>query len=227
MRPSLKVAAAAATSVSALVLSATPAFAHVSVSASDAKQGAYTTLTVKVPNESDTASTTSVKLQLPVEHPLASVSIQPKSGWTYTVKKVTPSTPLSTDDGPVTSVISEVDWAADKGNGIGPGEFDTFVLSVGPLPEVDALTFKTLQTYSDGKVSSWIETPAPGSTVEPEHPAATLSLAAPNAGNEPAPAAKASTKAKSNNALAVTALALSAVALALTLGGNVRARNRK
>ena len=43
------------------------------------------------------------------------------------------------------------------------------------------MTFKAIQTYSDGKVVSWIEQPAPGSTEEPDFPAPTLQLAAPSA----------------------------------------------
>jgi uncharacterized protein len=94
------------------------------------------------------------------------------------VKKAKPATPLSTDEGPVTEIVTEIDWKAVSGNaGIKPGEFDSFVLSAGPLPKVATLTFKALQTYSDGKVASWIDVAAPGSTAEPEHPAPSISLA--------------------------------------------------
>ena len=39
------------------------------------------------------------------------------------------------------------------------------------------MTFKALQTYSNGETVSWIEVPAAGSSDEPEHPAPTLKLA--------------------------------------------------
>lgn len=58
------------------------------------------------------------------------------------------------------------------------GEFSEFRLSVGPLPKADSMTFKALQSCSDGSVVSWIEIPAAGSADEPEHPAPTLKLTA-------------------------------------------------
>jgi hypothetical protein len=69
-----------------------------------------------------------------------------------------------------------VDWKATAG-GIKPGEYGEFQLSVGPLPKADSMTFKALQTYSNGETVSWIDLPAAGSSDEPEHPAPTLKLA--------------------------------------------------
>jgi uncharacterized protein YcnI len=150
---------------------------HVVVSAPGATQGGYSVLTFRVPTESDTASTVGVKVQLPTDEPLASVSVQPKDGWTYTVTKSTLATPITTDDGQVTEAISEIDWTA-TGGGIAPGEFDQFLISVGPLPDVPTMTFKAIQHYSDNTDVAWIEEPAAGSTAEPEHRAPTLTLAA-------------------------------------------------
>ena len=50
-------------------------------------------------------------------------------------------------------------------------EFD---ISAGPLPEVDQIVFKALQTYSDGDVVRWIDEPTAG--VDLEHPAPVLKL---------------------------------------------------
>ena len=41
----------------------------------------------------------------------------------------------------------------------------------GLLPDTATLTFGAIQTYSDGTVVKWIESPAPGSSAEPDHPA--------------------------------------------------------
>ena len=49
-------------------------------------------------------------------------------------------------------------------------------VSVGPLPQADSMTFKVIQSYSDGSQVAWIEVPAPGSSAEPEHPAPVLKL---------------------------------------------------
>jgi uncharacterized protein len=232
MRRITTLAAASCAAAFAAMLLPTTAWAHVSVSAVDATQGAETTLTIKVPNESESATTTGIKVQLPQDHPLASVSIQPKSGWSYTVKKTTLSTPLTTDDGPVTTVISEIDWTVTAGNrGIKAGEFESFVLSAGPLPDVSTIAFKTLQTYSDGSVVSWIEEPAPGSTVEPEHAAPVLTLSPASAEGDKAgataPTASAAKTDKSVRPLAISALAVAVVALIAAGGGAVRSRGGK
>ncbi|UQX87657.1 YcnI family protein [Jatrophihabitans telluris] len=160
------------------LLTAAPALAHVTVSAANAVQGGYSTITFQVPTESAAANTVAVAVQLPLDTPIASVSVQPKPGWTYTEKTAKPSTPLSSDGGAVTSIVTEIDWKVAAGaRGIAPGQFDTFVISAGPLPETSTLTFKVVQKYSDGSTVSWIELPAPGSTTEPDHPAPAVSLA--------------------------------------------------
>ena len=40
------------------------------------------------------------------------------------------------------------------------------------MPKKDTVTFKAIQTYSDGKTVGWIEEQAEGSTEEPEYPGA-------------------------------------------------------
>lgn len=216
----------AGAAVAALVAPAA-ASAHVTISAPSATQGGDSILTVTVPTESDTLSTTGIKLALPTHHPFASVAVQPKAGWTYTVKKTTLSTPVQSDDGPVTDVISEVDWTATGPNtGIKPGQFDTFALSVGPLPEVDTLTFKALQTYSDGSVVSWIDVPAPGSTAQVEHAAPTLSLA-PAAAAAAAKPTAAAAPSKTSDGFGIAALAIAVVALITAGGGVLRSRAPK
>ncbi|MBX6389482.1 MAG: YcnI family protein [Frankia sp.] len=171
----LVAATAAAVTV---VATALPAAAHVTVSPSSAPAGGYATLTFKVPTESDTASTTGLTVAFPTDTPIASVSIQPKAGWRYEVKKDTPSQPLTVHGAQINEIVTEVAWTVDGSAGIAPGEFDTFVVSAGPLPEdVDTLTFKVLQSYSDGEVVRWIDESAPGQP-EPEYPAPTLTLTA-------------------------------------------------
>ena len=164
----------------AVVATALPASAHVTLVPTSAPAGGYTTLTFKVPTESDTASTTKLDVAFPTDTPIASVSVQPKAGWTYEVRKGAPSKPVVTDDGDkVTEVVTEVIWtAADGSAGIKPGEFDTFVVSAGPLPEgVPSIVFKALQTYSDGEIVRWVDVSTEGQP-EPEHPAPTLILTA-------------------------------------------------
>jgi uncharacterized protein len=171
-----RVAGVVAIGGAAVVAMALPASAHVTVSPGTAPAGGYTQLSFNVPTESDTASTTKLDVQFPTDDPIASVSVQPKAGWTYEVRTGAPAKPVTDDDGDkITEVVNEIIWTA-AGPGIKPGEFDTFVVSAGPLPtDAKSVSFKTLQTYSDGSIVRWIDVSQAGQP-EPEHPAPTVTL---------------------------------------------------
>jgi uncharacterized protein len=163
---------AAAVVAATIGLAAGVASAHVTVQPPTAVQGDFTKLTFSVPNEKDSAATTQLEVQFPTDHPIPSVSVQPKEGWTYKVTTTKLPQPVQTDDGQVTEAVSDIVWS---GGSIKPGEFDEFSVSAGPLPNVTSLQFKALQTYSDGDVVRWIEDTPPGGP-EPDHPAPTLTL---------------------------------------------------
>ena len=64
-----------------------------------------------------------------------------------------------------------------------PGEFDLFTISAGPLPtNTGKLTFKAIQTYSDGTIVNWIQATVKGAP-EPEHPAPVLTLTKASSGH--------------------------------------------
>jgi uncharacterized protein YcnI len=165
------------TALAASVSVAAVASAHVSVSSQDAAPGGYGKLTFRVPNESDTASTVSLRIQIPQEAAMASLRTQPLTGWTATLTTSDLAEPIRAGDREISSYVSVVDFRADAGGGIRPGEFQEFALSGGPFPEADALTFPVVQLYSDGSESAWIE-PTVAGQAEPEHPAPVLTLAA-------------------------------------------------
>ncbi|GAA1806517.1 YcnI family protein [Luedemannella flava] len=177
MRRILLRAGAALAAVGAVVLAtASPAAAHVTVNAANATQGGYAKVAFRVPNERDNAGTVKLEISLPADAPVASVSLRPQAGWTATTEKTTLATPLKVHDREVKEVVSKITWTADKGVQIKPGEFQEFEASLGPLPEVDQLIFKALQTYSTGEVVRWIDEPATDGS-SPEHPAPVLKLA--------------------------------------------------
>ena len=157
----------------AVVLSATSALAHVTVNPREATGGGYSKLAFRVPNERDDAGTTRLEVNLPADHPFASVSVRPKAGWTYTVEKTKPATKIEAHGHEVSEVISKITWT---GGTVKPGEFEEFEVSVGPLPsDVDSITFKAIQTYASGEVVRWIEEQAPGAA-EVERPAPVLKI---------------------------------------------------
>jgi uncharacterized protein YcnI len=110
------------------------ASAHVTIADNTADAGDYTLLTIKVPNESATAATTSVVLHLPTDTPFDSVSYVPTPGWTTTV------------------TADAVTWT---GGEITDGQLQLFQVSVGPVPDVDSVTLPVTQTYDDGTVAEW------------------------------------------------------------------------
>jgi uncharacterized protein YcnI len=163
-------AAAASTLAAALVVgSAVAASAHVHVDPATTEAGAYSVLTVRVPNESDTASTTQVSVDLPTDHPLTYVGTEPVAGWTAVVEEGDLPEPVEVGGATITRAPVRVVWTA-AGAGIGAGEFQRFTVSAGPLPEAGTeVVLPAHQTYSDGSVVDWDEL-AEGDT-EPEYPA--------------------------------------------------------
>ncbi|MFI9405655.1 YcnI family protein [Nocardia sp. NPDC052316] len=206
-------AAAAATLA---VLACGTASAHVSVDAPGAQQGKYSVATFRVPTESDTASTTALTVTLPN---LKSARPEPIPGWSVKVDKNEKKE------------ITAVTWTADPGApGVGPGQFQRFAVSVGPLPAQETVSFPAKQTYSDGKIVNW-DQPAGKDGAEPEHPAPSLTLAKGKADaaddhKVDSDAAHAAVDDTDNTArwLGGIGLALGLLGVALGLGNVIRAR---
>jgi len=156
------------------------------------------------------------------------VSVKPKAGWTVNVE----TTPLAgpaegeAEGEEATEAVSRITWAGGR---IGPGEFDEFDVSMGPLPDdTDELVFKALQTYDNREVVRWIEEAGPGGE-EPEFPAPVLRLTAAEGenGGEEASAADVdvgSEDDEDSDTLAVVALVVGALGLLAGVGGIVLAR---
>ncbi|MEY9935346.1 uncharacterized protein YcnI [Catenulispora sp. GP43] len=197
-----------------LVAAASVAEAHVTVNPDTEPQGGYTKVSFRVPNEEANASTTSLEVDIPVDHPIASVSVRPVPGWTATTTTSQLTTPIKTDDGQVTSAVSKIVWTGGK---IDPGQFQEFDVSLGPLPkDTDQIVFKALQTYSDGTVVRWIDLRQPGQP-EPDHPAPVLHLT-------PAAAATGSTGSTTGGtSTAPTGAPTTAPSVSLAADGNAKA----
>ncbi|MEU5947772.1 YcnI family protein [Micromonospora sp. NPDC047465] len=211
---------------------AAPASAHVSVNPQEATQSGYGRFAFRVPNESDTASTTKVEVVLPENAPVGSVSTMPVPGWTVAVEKRKVDPPVEVHGSQLTEVVAKLTWTATGNAGVKPGEFQEFPVSMGPLPQVDTMVFKTLQTYSDGNVQRWIEEPTPGGE-EPESPAPVLTLtaaspsAAPTGGAAPAQADDDDDAEGVGLATGLGIAGLVAGAGGLLLGGLAFARSRR
>ncbi len=145
--------------LAALTVLAAPAAAqaHVTVQPATAQAGTFTVENIRVPNESDEASTTKVVVQLPDGFYFASYQAVP--GWSVKVEKEKLDAPVTIEEGfEVSEQVTQVAFTADSPKrGIQPGAFQDFPLSVMvPDKEGESLTFKAVQTYSDGEVARWI-----------------------------------------------------------------------
>jgi uncharacterized protein YcnI len=223
-RPRSRAAVVLATTSAALAASvvvASTASAHVTVSSTDAAPGGYGKLTFRVPNESDTASTVALRIQIPEESALASLRAQPVPGWTVVLTTSELSEPMESHGSEITSYVSVVEFRADAGAGIAPGQFEEFALSGGAFPDdVDELSFPAVQTYSDGTEAAWIEPTVDGQP-EPERPAPVLALAgAASADDTAGSSASAGTEDDDGaSGTATTALVLAVLGLLAGLGG--------
>ncbi|MGP3952196.1 DUF1775 domain-containing protein [Streptomyces sp. 7N604] len=121
----------------ALALAA-PAFAHVEVSAKDARALAEdVTLTFVAESESSSAGITKLQVFLPEGITPDDVTYgEGPKGW-----KLTRNDDSYTVSGPA----------------LAKGEDAEYTVTIRQLPEAKSLAFKTLQSYSDGRVDRWIE----------------------------------------------------------------------
>jgi uncharacterized protein YcnI len=216
---------AVATAVAALAVPAA-AQAHVTLQPKTAAAGAFTVLDVRVPTERDNASTTKLDVQFPAG--FASASYQAVPGWRVRVVKKHLATPTQTDDGPITEGVSRVVFTrTNRSGGIKPGQFQDFPISVQiPGKAGDKLTFKALQTYSDGEVVRWIgaagsDSPAPQvSVTDAQAQGAAAPASSDNGASQPAAASS-----DDSNGLSIIALIVGALGLAV--GGGALAMSRR
>ncbi|MBS1908175.1 MAG: YcnI family protein [Actinobacteria bacterium] len=200
------------------------ASAHVTATPDQAEAGSWTYVTFRVPNESATASTVKLDIHLPADTPFTSVSYQPPAGWTGTATKTTLPKPVKVEGNTISEATTEVGFTADAG-GVAPGQFQTFTLSLGPVPDTGHIVIPVTQTYSDGKVVEWSATPeqvAKDDTLEPA-PVVWVNDAPPadHHGGTTATATTApeTSSAASNGGQGGLALGLSIAALVVAAGG--------
>jgi uncharacterized protein YcnI len=168
---------ALAASTVAVIAFPMSAQAHVEVQPGAVPGGDFAVVALRVPNERDDAATTKLRVILPRNPALGSVQTTEMPGWSVRTVSRKLAKPIDMFGAKVDKVVSEVTWTATQG-GVRPGQFKDFELSLGQLPASGRLVFTALQTYGDGQVVRWNEV-STGGGAEPEHPAPSLTLTAP------------------------------------------------
>jgi uncharacterized protein YcnI len=166
----------------ALVSLAGTAWAHVTVEPSSAPKGSDAVLTFVVPNEKPDATTVSLTVQFPTDHPIADALVLSMPGWKSDVTTQHVTTAIQTDAGAVNTAVKSVTWSATDGKGVTADHFGEFAVSVGLPDDADSLTFPAIQKYSDGSTVNWVQTTVAGGP-EPDNPAPVLTLTASDAGS--------------------------------------------
>ncbi|MDL9980759.1 YcnI family protein [Microbacterium sp. ASV49] len=207
----------------ALVLAAPlAASAHVTIDPNQGTAGGWAYVTFRAPDESTTAGTTKIVVHLPEDTPITSVSYRPTPGWTATVETETLPKPVTVSGNTITKAPRTVTFQAEPGQEIAPGQFQTFTVALGPLPDTGHIVLPVTQTYSDGKVVEWKATPADVAKDDTLEPAPVLYIGetAPAGGHDaaPSPAATAAEAPAASASSDGIALGLSIAALVLSVG---------
>lgn len=204
--------------------------AHVKISPNTAAPGDDIQVTFRVPNESESAGTVRVEIDLPTKTPFADASYEQVAGWTARIVEATLPRPIVNDGVKVTEAPVKIIYVADKGVSIKAGQFQEFPVALDLTPDTGSVAFPTIQTYSDGTVVNWNQaTPADGD--EPDHPAPTLYINdAPPTDSESGVTIAATSNAESTASTALilgtAGLALGVIALVLGAFAFVRTRRR-
>ncbi|MFG2030244.1 DUF1775 domain-containing protein [Streptomyces sp. NPDC048825] len=160
-----RIALAGAAALTATLTLATPSAAHAEVEADKPQALAENaTLDFVSEAESDTAGFTELRVVLPEGIAPGDVTLdEAPKGWKL----------KATSDGYTVG-----------GPALKTGVDAEHKIKIRQLPDAKELAFKTVETYSDGEVSRWIELPSGGE--EPEQPAPVLKLKAAAPGAKPA-----------------------------------------
>ncbi|WP_210577139.1 DUF1775 domain-containing protein [Streptomyces sp. GESEQ-4] len=162
-RTARRLTLAAGATTALLLLTAAPAAAHVEVESDNAQALAENVeLAFVAESESATAGITELRVVLPKGIAPTDVTYgEGPKGWKFS----------ATDDGYTV-----------KGPAVKTGEDAEYSVVVRQLPDAKELAFKTLQTYSDGKIDRWIElSESSGGGHGNEAPVLELKAAAPGA----------------------------------------------
>jgi uncharacterized protein YcnI len=218
------------------LLAPAAAQAHVSLHPNEVPTGSFSTLDIRVPNETDNADTVKLAVQMPPG--FIDVSTEYMPGWSAKVLTAKLAKPVQTDDGTVTEGVREIVWTGSGEQGrIPPGQFLNFPISTEiPGKAGQTLTFKVLQYYDNGEVARWIGPPSsdnPAPDIDVTTAGGVLQDVAGTEAEAPSSAAEAaaggevptSSSGGASKGLGIAALVLGA--LGLLAGGTALLRSRR
>jgi uncharacterized protein YcnI len=225
------------------LLAPAAAHAHISLHPNTIPAGAFATVDVRVPGEQEGAHVTKVDVLLPAR--FVGVDYENVAGWSAKLIESKLVTPITEDGETIDTEVSQIVWTWNGPLGkVDNGQFINFPLSVAIPGNAagKALEFRTVQTYSNGRVVRWIE---PQLTAE--HPSPRINVTTKGgviediAGDEAGPAAgqagpgvapvparvASSSSGRASEGLGIAALILGALGLLAGTGALLIARGRR
>lgn len=143
--------------VSTLFVVSSAVGAHVVVNPKEVNVAQFQTFTIGVPNEKENPT---VGLRLVIPAGLNYVSPNVKPGWSIEIKKAGKSmkgSVLNTGEkAPDEDTVTEISWT---GGSIPAGQRDDFVFSAQAPASAGEVIWRAYQTYANGTVVAWDQTP--------------------------------------------------------------------
>ncbi|MES2255685.1 MAG: YcnI family protein [Pseudomonadota bacterium] len=160
--------------LSALLLSATPAMAHVVIANPQGKAASTFIAGFRVGHGCAGSPTTTLTVTVPES--IITARPQPKAGWTLSMTHAKLAAPVAGEGGPITERVSSITWT---GGVLPADQYDEFVVMLRLPDNAGVLNFPVLQSCQKG-AENWAELPD-GSGKRPAHPAASLTVTAKDA----------------------------------------------
>ena len=225
-----------AIAATALLVLPASAAAHISIHPDTIPANANANVWIRVPGEQAGAHVTKVDVQVPAG--LTSVEYANVPGWTLKIVMKHLSTPIKTEEGPVSEEVEQLVWTWTGPAGqVNNGQFAQLPITFVPPVSYKgkAMLFPTVQSYSNGAVVHWIS-----EELDAEHPAPRVNITAEGgaieevAGKEAGPlpgqsagkSTASSTSSSSSNGTAIAALIVAAAALVVGIAALVRGRTK-
>lgn len=139
-----------AAAVLGLLAAAPSAQARVSIVPGAVPGGGTEVFAFRLANERPGTASTRLELTFPQVPPITFAEVAGVRGWTATIQP---------RDNAGTQVVGSI---VIEGGRVGSGQFEQFLIKLGPLPESGTLTFVAKQGYDNGDVDTFAGATAPG-----------------------------------------------------------------
>lgn len=130
-----------------MLTQAATASAQVSIVPGSVKGGTTETFAFRLANQRAGTDSNRLEIIFPAGPPIAFAEVQPARGWTAKINPRPLDPPVRSGDRTISQVVGSI---VLEGGKVGPGQFEQFLVTLGPLPEQGDLVLETIQGYTNG-----------------------------------------------------------------------------